>query len=245
MYKILVLAFLVAFPVATPVYSSYETLPEPPRPGSCKAEVVALHQIGTGPDKSDATCDYDFAEFNRRLAHIVESPAGSYSPAYLEKLLAMPPMQKRPDIEPNAHYQVMAGYSIVLAGKGGWNARIEIYLNESDIIPGKRHNVRMFSGPSYPADYADPKKSNCITDAEVFDRAITAGWRYTTGMDIYENLDAYGNGHRIFGMLANDDGRTLRFSALPDESGAPARAKLESTCWIGVSLDEKRILKRK
>lgn len=237
------LPLVFALLVAAPVVSSHAHPPETVRQGSCKAEVMALRQIADGPDKSDATCDYDFAEFNRRLANLLEVSSGTYTTAYLEKLLAMPPMQKRPDIGPNPSYRVMAEYSIVLAGKGGWSAKVEINLRKADIIPGRRSDVRISARPTYPSVYADPKQSNCITEAEMLDRAIAAGWRYELlSGDLHQPMD--GKSEFFTAQLSKDDGRILNFSTLPDKSGAPPRATLEATCWIGATFDEKRILKR-
>lgn len=210
--------------------------------GICQPEKRPLRTPSEG--ESDAVCSYDIAEFNRRLANFIEMPAGGFTLDYMQKLLSMPAMRQRPDLGYSKSYKE-TGYSTALAGKGGWTAIIDIYFRERDIIRGRRHDLTILSRVSFPSTYADPKQSNCITEAEILDRAIAAGWRYELlSGDLSVPMED-GTSEIFTAQLSKDDGRTLGISTLPDKNGAPPRAKLESTCWIGVSLTEERILKRK
>ena len=63
---------------------------------SCEPGVRTLRHRDEWISKSHAICPFDFAEYNRRLARILEKPEGGYSPEYFSGLFGSQPMVQRP-----------------------------------------------------------------------------------------------------------------------------------------------------
>ena len=211
-------------------------------PGCISGEKSTSFRAG-GLEKSDAICAYDFAEFNRGISRFIEAPAGTFTPENFAAVFGAPPMVVREGLNPNSFYLVNSAHYQILAGEPGWDALIMHFNTRSDSKMGHKDQVTVQFWPSYTAPFKldDPKSTGCLTQSEIVDRALVAGWRYEIRQMIVEHNS---QGLWSYGLLANDDGRTLTVSGLSVEDGLLApRGKLESTCAIILELAEMRITK--
>ena len=208
---------------------------------SCSAGEKAVSFRAGWAEKSDAICAYDFAEFNRRLSAIIEAPAGIFTPEYFAALFKAPPAEPRPGFEPNSFYSVNAGHSQILAGEWGWDVLITHYHTRSESKMGRKDQVTVQFRPAYitPFKFDDPKSSGCLTQSEIVDRALAAGWQY----EIRQMRSERGSQRAWFyGLLANDGGRTLTLAGLSVEGALLApRKKLEATCAVILEFAETRV----
>ena len=152
-------------------------------------------------------------------------------------------MVVRDGFNPNSFYLVNSAHYQILAGEPECDALIMHYSTLSDSKMGRKDQVTVQFRPFYKAPFKldDPKSTGCLTQSEIVDRALVAGWRYEIRQMIVEHNS---QGLWSYGLLANDDGRTLTVSGLSVEDGLLApREKLESTFAIILELAEMRITK--
>ena len=92
------------------------------------------------------------------------------------------------------------------------------YNTRSDGKMGRNDQLTFQFRPSYTAPFKldDPKSTRCLTQSEIVDRALAGGWRYEIRQMIVEQSS---QGLWSYGLLANDDGRTLTVSGLSVEDG--------------------------
>ena len=201
-------------------------------------EVAAVCTDGKSPmqrfpnwaTSSDAVCDYDFIEVNRRLAGLLELPSGGANVAWLKQALNIPRFVQREGYEPNGFFVVNAGYMVALSGPNGWEMVIETYERRREGDWGRKDNFDVtFHGTGLSPVMEADSRGRCLTEAALLDRAIAAGWRYVPGA-----IES-GTAGPIFmpGALVTDDGRRLRLVHLSNTSELPPRETLEATCaWI-------------
>lgn len=197
---------------------------------TCVAGEQPIHRFPAWADKSDAICDYGFVEVNRRLADLLEAPSGAVNLEWLKAALGVPRFIQREGYAPNDFYAVNAGYQVALAGKNGWEMLIEAYERRREGAWGRTDDFdAKFLATGLTPQMEAENKGHCISEAEVLDRAIAAGWHYVPG-----GMES-GTVGPIFGpgALATDDGRRLVLVNLSRTTELPPRETLAATCaWI-------------
>lgn len=180
--------------------------------------------------QSDAICDYGFIDFNRRLAGLIEAPGGEVSVEWLKRVLGIPEFVAREGFEPNGVYVIKAAHQVALAGQDDWEMIIATYHHRREGVWGRKDDFRVdFLGSGLNPATEAAYKGRCISEAEVLDRALTAGWWYVPG-----TIES-GTAGPLFmpGALVKDDGRRLVLVHLSSTTELPPRATLEATCaWI-------------
>ncbi|MEQ1540461.1 MAG: hypothetical protein ABL928_16165 [Sphingorhabdus sp.] len=195
---------------------------------SCEPGVRTLRHRDEWISKSHAICPFDFAEYNRRLARILERPEGGYSPEYFSGLFGSQPMVQRPEWQPNAFYSVQSAWLLVLANKQDdathWNSALTAYFWKSG-TGGQTNTVVTLD--NLPQGHSMlPSVSGCMTQAELFDNAIAAGWEYAVKEWIVEHRPNVKEG-----LLVHKDGRALTLQEFSGPDGQlPTREQMESKC---------------
>ncbi|NIJ35747.1 hypothetical protein FHR22_000396 [Sphingopyxis panaciterrae] len=221
---------LLASPAAASAQPEASGTAEAPAAASCRpGERPTSYQQGW-PQTSDAICDYDFAEANRRLANLLELPAGAANIEVLKGLLDVPHFNLRDGYEPNEFYVVNAGYLAILAGRDGWDMVIAASADRREGAWGSKTHFGAKFLSTVPSPQLDVRTNpGCLSEAALLDRAIAAGWRYVPGGT------QSGTAGPIFvpGALVKDDGRSLVLAKLSRTTALPPRETLEATCaWI-------------
>lgn len=195
------------------------------RPGE---QPIKHHQNWSS--KSNAICDYGFIDFNRRLAGLIEARSGEVSVAWLTRVLGIPAFVARDDYKPNGFYVIQAAHQVALVGQDDWEMIIATYHYRREGTGGRKDDFAIdFLGTGIKAATEAAYTGRCISEAEVLDRALVAGWRYVPG-----GIES-GTAGPIFmpGALVKDDGRRLVLVHLSRTTELPSRPTLEATCaWI-------------
>jgi hypothetical protein len=195
---------------------------------SCEPGVRTLRHRDEWISKSHAICPFDFAEYNRRLARILEKPEGGYSPEYFSGLFGSQPMVQRPEWQPNAFYSVQSAWLLVLANENDdathWNSALTAYFSKSGTGAQSKTVVTLEHLPQSHSML--PSASGCMTQAELFDNAGAAGWEYAVKEWIVEHGPDVKQG-----LLVHKDGRELTLSDFSGPDGElPTRGQMESKC---------------
>lgn len=177
---------------------------------------------------SHAICPFDYVEFNRRVAAVIELPEGGYSPEYFSGLFGPQAMVQRPEWQPNGFYSTQSAWLLVLAAEkedaNDWNSALTLYIWKWGVAGKSRTRIQFDILPQGRMD--QPASSGCLTQAELMDRATAAGWEYATREWIVE----FGP-DRKEGLLIHKDGRSLTLQGLSGPDGLlPPRAQLEAKC---------------
>lgn len=180
--------------------------------------------------ESNAICDYGFIEVNRRLAELIEAPGGDASVAWLKRVLGIPAFVAREGYEPNGFYVIKAAHQVALAGHDDWEMIIATYHYRREGAWGRKDDFKVdFLGSGVNPATEAAYKGRCISEAEVLNRALAAGWRYVPSTIESGTVGPIS----MPGALVKDDGRRLVLLHLSRTAELPPRATLEATCaWI-------------
>jgi len=204
---------------------------EPPADAAvCRAGERPIKRFENWSRKSNAICEYGFIEVNRRLAGLIEAPGGAVSVEWLKRVLGIPAFVAREGYEPNGFYVIKAAHQVALAGEDDWEMIIATYHFRREGAWGRKDDFRIdFLGTGVNPATEAAYKGRCISEAEVLDRALAAGWRYAPS-----TLESGTVGPiSMPGALVKDDGRRLVLIHLSRTTVLPSRATLEATCaWI-------------
>jgi hypothetical protein len=195
---------------------------------SCKPGERTLRHRDEWISKSHAICPFDFAEYNRRLARILEKPEGGYSPEYFSRLFGSQPMVQRPEWQPNAFYTVRSAWLLVLASEqedeSDWNSALTAYFSQSGTGAQKKTKITLDQLPQSHSML--PSVSGCMTQAELFDDAMAAGWEYAVKEWIVEHRPNVKEG-----LLVHKDGRELKLQNFSGPDGLlPPREQMAGKC---------------
>jgi hypothetical protein len=204
---------------------------EPPADAAaCQTGERPIKHHPNWSSKSNAICDYGFIDANRRLAGLIEAPGGAVSVEWLKRVLRIPEFVAREGYEPNGFYIIKAAHQVALVGEDDWEMIIATYHYRREGAWGRKDDFRIdFLGTGVNPETEAAYRGRCISEAEVLDRALAAGWRYLPGA-----IES-GTAGPIFmpGALVKDDGRRLVLVHLSGTTELPPRATLEAKCaWI-------------
>ncbi|WP_439568530.1 hypothetical protein [Sphingopyxis sp.] len=205
--------------------------------GSCVEGQQPIRHFSNWSTNSEAICDYGFVEANRRIADLIEASSGEAGVEWLQKALGVPKFTRRDEWEPNSFYVVKAAHQVALVGRDNWEMIVATYQHRREGDWGRKDDFTVdFLGTGVAPTMEAAFKGRCLSEAEVLDRALAAGWHYVPG-----RIES-GTAGPIFwpGSLSKVDGRSLSLAHLSRTTELPPRETLEATCaWI-VKFEERR-----
>ena len=137
-------------------------------------------------------------------------------------------MVQRPEWQPNSFYSVQSAWLLVLANGSDdathWNSALTAYFLKSGTGAQTKTVVTLDNLPQGHSML--PSASGCMTQAELFDNAIAAGWEYAVKEWIVEHSPNVKEG-----LLVHKDGRALTLQDFSGPDGLlPSREQMESKC---------------
>ncbi len=224
------LPILLAAAAAIAAFAAPAAAEPPADAAACQPGEKPINRHSNWSSKSNAVCDYGFIDVNRRLAGLIEAPGGEASVEWLKRVLGIPEFIAREGYEPNGFYVIKAAHQVALVGQDDWEMIIATYHYRREGAWGRKDDFRIdFLGTGINPATEAAYKGRCISEAEVLDRALAAGWRY-----VPSTIESGTAGPiSMPGALVKDDGRRLVLIHLSRTSELPPRATLEAKCaWI-------------